>query len=127
MAISYKKMRKISQKLIGDNGAPFVLRHPDGQSVYDPITDTSTRSYIDYTGKCIRKVYSAEAIGESESIIKAGDVEFVCVFDDLTVEPTEQTDKILFADKEYNILHSLEINPNGQMPIAFRLHTRKAG
>lgn len=125
MAFDYKKMRKTAVKLISSAGSVFELKKPIGKTVYNRETDTVEREYESYFGKCVKKVYSAEAIGEGETLIEAGDVEFLCIFDDISVVPTEQKDKIVFGNKEYNILFVQEIDTSGNMIMLHKIGARK--
>jgi hypothetical protein len=47
MAINYTAMAETAQRLITENGTPAILRH-GVPGVYDPLTNTSTDSSVDY-------------------------------------------------------------------------------
>lgn len=122
----YDKMRNVSVSLITTYGDSLVLQKPDGVPVFNPETNKNEQQFSEYTGKCVMKPYVAEMIGALNNIIKAGDVEFKCVMDDMSVTPTEGKDKIIFGGDTYNILTVSTIKPNGKTVLVHSLQARRA-
>lgn len=122
----YDRMRNTAVSLITTYGNSFVLKKPDRVSVFNPETARNEQQFSEYTGKCVMKPYVAEMIGALNNIIKAGDVEFKCVMDDMSVTPTEGKDKIIFGGNTYNILTVSTIKPDGNTVIVHSLQARRA-
>lgn len=128
MAFDYDKMQKIAKNLLGPSmfGKPFTLKHPLGKPSYDSAKRKNVQKYEEHTGVCVMKTYTAETIGSLSNIIKAGDVSFVCVMDDLDVIPTEAVDKVEFGGHQYNVLEVSTSNPSGSKILVHTLHARRA-
>lgn len=126
MTFNYGAMRNLASSLFSNFGGKFVLKKSDGKPTFDETTKKNVQEYKEYTGKCVMKTYSAEAIGEHGNLINAGDVSFVCTMDDISIIPTETKDKIVFGGSEYNVLHVATSNPSGSKIVVHTLHARKA-
>lgn len=122
----YDNMRNTALSLITSYGDRFILRKPDGVPVFNPDTKRNEQNFSEYTGKCVMKPYVAEMIGSLNNIVKAGDVEFKCIMDDMSVTPIEGKDKIIFSGDTYNILTVSTIKPNGKTVIVHSLQARRA-
>lgn len=122
----YDRMRNIAYSLISSYGDKFMLKKPDGNAVFNPDTNRNEQHFSEYPGKCLMKPYTAEMIGSLNNIIKAGDVEFKCVMDDMSVTPTEGKDKVVFGGDTYNILSVSMVKPNGKNVIVHSLQARRA-
>ena len=126
MAFNYDAMRSMAIGLLTEFGNPFVLKKPDGKPVYNAVTKKTAQKYKEYSGICVMKTYSAEAIGGLSNIINAGDVSFVCTMNDISVVPEESTDKIVYGGKTYNIIDIATSNPSGAKIIVHTVHARRA-
>jgi len=122
----YDRMRSVAVSLIDTYGDSFVLEKPEGLPVFNPDTNRNEQRFSEHSGKCVMKPYVAEMIGSLNNIIKAGDVEFKCVMDDMSVTPTEGKDKIIFGGDTYNILTVSTIKPDGKTVIIHSLQARRA-
>lgn len=122
----YDEMRDLAVELLTEFGNDFQLQKPDSKPTYDPVTRKNITTYKNYTGKCVMKPYTAEMIGMLQNIIKAGDVEFKCTMDDISVIPTEGKDKIIFGGNTYNVLSVSTINPSGSTVVVHTLQARRA-
>lgn len=120
-------MRSMATNLLTEFGNTGYLQKPSGQLVYDSATRKNTRTYTEYSCKCVMKAYSAEMIGTSpvENIIKMGDVSFVITMDDISIIPTEGVDKLSYGGNVYNILNVETIDPSGALVVVYKLHCRR--
>lgn len=126
MAFDYGSMRSMATNLLSEFGNSFVLKKPNGKPVYNAVTKKTSQNYLDYSGYCVMKTYSAEAIGSLSNIINAGDVSFVCTMDDISVVPEVSTDKIVYGGKTYNIIDIATSNPSGAKIVVHTIHARRA-
>lgn len=127
MAFDYSKMQKITDNLLSKNmfGDTFTLLKTTG-TVYDPVVKKNVSTYEEYTGKCVKKVYKDTGLGKLKDIVKAGDVEFKLVMNDLSVIPEKSKDKIFFANVTYNIIEVNTVDPNGKKILVHTCYARKA-
>lgn len=121
----YNEMRTMANGLFTQFGNSFVLKKPDGEAKYNPKTKKTEQSFIEYSGKCVMKAYSAETIGLLSNIINAGDVEFVCTMDNIEIIPTENKDKLVYANNTYNIINVTTINPSGDSVVIYKIQCRR--
>ena len=124
MKFDYKEMQDTASSLIKEFGNPCILNKLE-KTVFNPATKKNEPVYTEYKGDCVRKTYTAEMIGMLSNIIKSGDVEFKCVFDDKTVVPTEGKDKIIFGGITYNILQVSNSTPDGDTVLVYTLQARR--
>lgn len=82
-----------------------------------------TKSYRKVSGLAVMTSYSEEAIGQSGGVIEAGDVKFVCRFDE---KPVEAEDRIRYAGTDYNIIHTRTVDPQGSAAVVYIVQGRKA-
>lgn len=122
----YDEMRTVANNLFTEFGNSFLLLKSNPKPVYNPKTKKQEYTYSQYLGKCVMKPYTAEMIGMLTNIIKAGDVEFKCTLDDISIIPTEGKDKIFFGGNTYNILSVSTINPSGSTIVIHSLQARRA-
>lgn len=122
----YAEMQQTALELLTEFGNPFILKKPFGEPVYNPKTKKAEQKYTEYSGICVMKTYTAEAIGELSNIIQAGDVEFKCQLDNEKIVPKEKSDKIIFGNITYNIIEVATINPSGANIIIYTLHCQRA-
>lgn len=120
---NYKEMQDVAYSLLESFGNPCILNKLE-KTVFNPVTKKNEPQFTEYKGICVRKVYTAEMVGMLSNIIKTGDVEFKCVFDD-SVVPTEGKDKIIFGDITYNILQVSDSTPNGKDVLIYTLQARR--
>lgn len=105
-----------------------------GNEVIIEVTEESKRSSTGkklpslvtrYRGLAVMTPYSSEFYSKSESIIKAGDVKFICQMEDETFEPSEKKDeKIIFVGKVYTIVN-VEIIQPAETGIVFNIQARR--
>lgn len=122
----YLSMQNTATELLKQFGNPFTLKKKSSTPVYNPKTKKTEIQYFSYTGICVMKTYSAEAIGSLGNIINAGEVTFVCSMDDKSIIPDEQTDKVVFNGVSYNIIDIATSNPSGDTVLVHFLHCKKA-
>lgn len=122
---NYSKMRNMATGLLTQFGNKFVLKKPEGVASYNPKTKKTEQKYKEYPGTCVKKTYSAEAIGTNDNIIHAGDVSFVCTMDDIKIIPVENTDKVIYGGISYNIIDVSTSDPSGSAVVVHTLHCRR--
>ena len=122
--MDYVALREVADNLIANfsNGKPATLLK--GEKVKDPVTGKEVKEFREVPdGLAVMTNYSEEAIAASGGVINAGDVKFVCRFSE---KPTEQRDRIRYADEDYNVLHCRPINPTGDYVVTYVIQGRKA-
>lgn len=123
--MDYEALRNVADSLINEfsNGQTAVLLKE--VLTKDPETGKTTKSFreVSEDARAVMTSYSEEAIAQSDGVVKAGDVKFVCRF---TEEPTEVKDRVRYADIEYNVIHYRPINPTGDYVITYVIQGRKA-
>lgn len=123
--MDYTALRSVADSLIQDfsNGQSASLMK--GEKIKDPKTGKVTVSFREIPGGlAVMTSYSEEAIAASNGVIEAGDVKFVCRFEE---KPLEVQDRIRYAGMDYNIVHCRPINPSGDYVVTYVIQGRKAG
>ena len=117
--MDYQSLRSVADSLITDfsNGQSAVLlkgeKTPTGRTTYREVPG----------GLAVMTSYSEEVISQSKGVIEAGDVKFVCRFDE---PPTEVQDRVRYGGVDYNVIHSRPINPTGDYVVTYVIQGRKA-
>lgn len=123
--MDYESLRKTADDLMDffSNKQEAILLK--GEKVVDPVTGKVTKTYreVSVDTRAVMTSYSEEAIGQSNGVLKAGDVKFVASF---TEEPTEVDDRVRYAGVDYNIIHFRAINPTGDYVLSYIIQGRKA-
>lgn len=123
--MDYAALRSVADGLIDNfsNRQPAVLLK--GEKFKDRETGKVTKTYreVSTDARAVMTSYSEESIGQSDGVLKAGDVKFVARFSE---EPTEVEDRVRYAGVEYNVIHSRPINPTGDYVITYVIQGRKA-
>lgn len=122
--MDYSPFQNLATDLLTDFGAPAILRKPDGKPRFDENQKKVVQKWIEIEGLAVRTKYSAEAIGDSNGVIKAGDARLVCRFDfDI---PTELRDEIEFGGVRYNCIQVDTVEPNGSDTIVCVVQGRRS-
>lgn len=117
--MDYQSLRTTADSLITDfsNGQSAILlkgeKTPTGRTTYREVPG----------GRAVMTSYSEEAIAASNGVIGAGDVKFVCRFDE---PPTEVQDRVRYCSVDYNVIHCRPINPTGDYVVTYVIQGRKA-
>lgn len=123
--MDWEEMREMADELIDDfsNNQTAVLLK--GVKEKDPKTGKIIKTFreVSTDARAVMTSYSEETVGQSDGVIKAGDVKFICRFSET---PTEVEDRIRYAGIEYNIEHYRTINPTGDYVITYIIQGRKA-
>lgn len=119
--MDYTSFYEVAQGLISDFGAPAVLNKQTNS--YDKRTGKVTKTVVNHDGIAVKTKYSAESMGQSDSMIKAGDVKIIGQF---PVAPVESKDQLTFGGVLYNIISVDTISPSGDMVIVYVMQGRKA-
>lgn len=122
---NYNEMVNVANELFEMFGNEFTLKKKTKDSIYNPITKKNTPVYKNYEGLCVKKTYTSEMIGSLTNIINAGDVQFKCILNDISVIPSEGVDQLVYKGKTYNILEVDTTEPSGDLPVIHTLHTRR--
>lgn len=121
--MDYEGLSEDAYGLLDEFGSNIILKKKTG-SVYDKPSMKYITTYSEHTGKAVMSQYSAEAIGDS-NIINAGDSRFTAIFDDKTIVPIENEDKIIFGNIQYSVLHVNTVSPDGNTVIVYKIHARR--
>lgn len=122
--MDYEVLRNVADSLITDfsNGQNAVLLK--GVKASDPKTGKVTKTFREVDGGlAVMTSYSEETIAQSDGVIGAGDVKFICRFPE---KPTEVEDRIRYAGEDYNIIRCRPINPTGGYVVTYVVQGRKA-
>lgn len=123
--MDWADFRDTADELIDEfsNGQTAVLLK--GEESKDPKTGKVTKTFREVGGdsRAVMLTYSEETVGQSDGVIGAGDVKFVCRF---TEPPVEAKDRIKYAGVVYNIIHCKHINPQGDYVVTYVVQGRKA-
>lgn len=121
--MDWSEMRFAADELIDDfsNGQSSILLK--GSVKKDPNTGKNTRIFREVVGRAVMVNYSEETIAASDGVIGAGDVKFICRFDE---PPVEVDDRIRYAGADYNVVHCKPINPQGDYVVTYIIQGRKA-
>ena len=123
--MDYASLRQVADGLIDNfsNGQTAVLLK--GEEIKDPATGKISKTYreVSADARAVMTSYSEEAIAQSDGIVKAGDVKFVCRFSE---EPTEVKDRVRYAGIEYNVVHYRPVNPTGAYVVTYIIQGRRA-
>ena len=123
--MDYAALRAVADNLIDSfsNGQKAVLLK--GVKATDPKTGKVAKTFreVSTDARAVMTSYSEEAIAQSDGVVKAGDVKFVCRFSE---EPTEIEDRVRYAGVDYNVVHFRPVNPTGDYVVTYVIQGRKA-
>ena len=123
--MDYEALRNVADSLIDSfsNGQTAALLK--GEKTTDPKTGRMTKTFreVSEDARAVMTSYSEETIAQSDGVVKAGDVKFICRFSE---EPTEVEDRVRYAGVDYNIVHFRPVNPTGDYVVTYVIQGRKA-
>lgn len=125
--MNYNGFRKMARNLINEFGAPFTLLKKALDTPLDPETLKPSRTWNEFSGIAVKQAYEVQGIGKQSVITHSGEVNFICVLDDTSIEPREKIDRIRFDNIEYTILSVTIISPSGGDAIVYSCATRMVG
>ena len=103
-------------------GSSFTLSVPSESSTSK--TGKKTYTYTEYTGTGLRGSYDSD-FSTSDTVVKAGDVKFVCYFDDESFEPKDKNDyRLIFDEINYTVIHVKPVEPS-ETNICYVLQLRR--
>jgi hypothetical protein len=124
MNIDYAELRNTADSLINDFSKGQKASLMKGEKVKDVKTGKVEKTFREVdNGVAVRTRYSEEAIAQSNGVIDAGDVKFICRFRE---KPEEVMDRIRYAGVDYNIIHCDPIDPTGEYVVTYIIQGRKA-
>ncbi len=124
MDFDYAGLRNTADSLINGFSKNQKASLLKGMKKKDPKTGKVSITFREVpNGVAVMTSYSEETIAASNGIIGAGDVRFICRFDE---KPVEVEDRIRFAGEDYNIVHCKPINPTGDYAVTYIIQGRKA-
>jgi len=119
--MDYEGFYDTALDLIEEYGNDCTILHPDGTYIIDS-KGMKTKNYAENNCKAVKTNYTAEDIGNSGNLIKAGDVKLVVSSD---FEPTESTDFVLYGSDKFTIIRKNKVQPDGVTTIVYILQGRK--
>jgi len=119
--MDYEGFYETASDLIEEYGNDCIILHPDGTYTTDS-KGIKTKNYDENKCKAVKTNYTAEDIGNSGNLIKAGDVKLIASSD---FEPTESTDFVLYGSDRFTIITKNKIQPDGITTIVYILQGRK--
>ena len=122
--MDYEALRKTADNLIdnfSNNQSATLLK---GEKIKDRETGKVTKTFreVSTDARAVMTSYSEEAVAQSNGVLKAGDVKFICRFNE---EPTEIEDRVRYANVEYSVIHYRPINPTGDYVVTYVIQGRK--
>ena len=121
--MDYQSLRNTADSLIDDFSNNQVATLLKGEQTKDPDTGKVVICFREVKGgRAVRTNYSEEAIAQSNGVIGAGDVKFVCRFDE---PPTEVKDRVRYAGEEYSVIHCRPVNPTGDYVVTYVIQGHK--
>lgn len=123
MALDYVSFGEDVKGVIDEMGAEFSVLVPDITS--KSTTGKSVKTYTTYSGMAVRKKYDSEFVTK-DSIIQAGDVGFVCYFDDESFEPMDKKNEmIVFGELKYTIISVQKVAPSSVNVLIYIIQARR--
>ena len=119
--MDYEEFYETALDLIEEYGNDGKILHPDGTYITDS-KGMQTKNYLENDCKAVKTNYTAEDIGNSGNLIRAGDVKLVV---SSTFEPTETTDLVIYGSDKFTIIRKNKIQPDGVITIVYILQGRK--
>lgn len=119
--MDYLSLKDTAINLITEFGKECVLKK-QGESFYNPETMENETLYTEVAGVAVRLGYETEAVGASNGLIQAGDLRFICSFEEC---PVETEDFILFQGIEYTVINVADVSPDGETVLIYKVQARK--
>jgi hypothetical protein len=119
--MDYEGFYDTALDLIEEYGNDCTILHPDGTYTTNQ-KGMKIKNYVGNNCKAIKTNYTAEDIGNSGNLIKAGDVKLIA---SSVFEPTEATDFVLYGSDRFTIITKNKIQPDGVITIVYILQGRK--
>lgn len=117
---------EIRTEVLEEMGNSLTVLCPS--SYIDPVTKKKIVKNTVYTGIGVMGSYEEEAAGVANTIIKAGDVKFICSFDNAAFRPEEnKSETIIFDGIKYSIIHARQVAPSGSVTIVWIVQGRRIG
>lgn len=124
MAMDYAAFGEEIQDLLEEMGERFTLLEPQKGAVTP--TGKKTVTYKSHEGICVMGKYDSEFYSALNSVIHAGDVKFVCRFDEVDFEPVNDKDEtISYGSKKYKVINVENVLPDGQNVIIYIIQGRR--
>ena len=121
--MDYESLRKTADDLVDDFSNKQTATLLKGEQKKDPATGKVVINFREVRGgRAVMTNYSEEAIAMSNGVIGAGDVKFVCRFDE---PPTEVKDRVRYAGAEYSVIRCRPVNPTGDYVVTYIIQGHK--
>ena len=121
--MDYQSLRSTADALVDDFSNNQTATLLKGEQKKDAATGKVVVHFREvHGGRAVMTNYSEEAIAQSGGMIGAGDVKFVCRFDE---PPTELKDRVRYAGAEYSVLHCRPVNPTGDYVVTYIIQGHK--
>ncbi len=123
MALDYVSLGEDVKGIIDELGAEISVLVPSSTS--KNTTGKSVKTYTTYTGMAVRKKYDSEFVTK-DSIVQAGDVGFVCYFDNTSFEPMDKKNQIvIFGELKYTIISVQQVAPSSVNVLVYIIQARR--
>lgn len=107
-------------------GAECIVQVPSESTGRSSTGKKTIESWTSYRGIAVKGKYDSDTTTALNSVIKAGDVKFVCQFDDETFEPVnDKNEKFVFGGKQFNIINVDSVEPSGDVTVIYILQCRR--
>ena len=124
MAMDYVGFGSEILSVLKEMGNPFNLTVPS-VSAKSATGKKSVTTYTTYSGTCVKAKYDSDFVTK-DTVIKAGDLKFVCQFDDLSFEPVNDKDEtIIYGGKNYKVINVDPVEPNGTDNVVYIIQGRR--
>lgn len=115
---------EIELDVLMEMGAPINVLEPvlNGKGT----TGKRTTTYKSNMGIAVMGKYDSEFIEKNSTTIKAGDVKFVCRFNNPDFEPVDNKDEtVVFGGRKYKVINVDSVNPDGTCTIVYLIQGRR--
>lgn len=123
MAIDYLELQNDINSTLTELGSAFEFIVPGKATISSTGKKIYTES-ISKTGIGVRGTYDSKYITK-DSVVQAGDVKFVCQFDDSSFEPVDKSNcRVNYCGTSYTVVNVGIVAPSGEV-IAYLLQLRR--
>ena len=127
MATDWQSFKEdIGTGVIEELGADCIVEVPNESTGRSSTGKKTIESWTSYTGKAVEGKYDSATTSALNSVIKAGDVKFVCQFDDESFEPVnDKNERLIFGKKKFNIINVDSVESSGDVTVIYILQCRR--
>lgn len=116
--MDYSEYKQIAHEKLSEYGNPIKLIHVNGEAVYNPDTNEYDNDETITIGVGLQSEFNQKYIDGTN--IKMEDKKFVVEIDNKPLSG----DMLEYCGKQYQVINTKEVNPNGEMAIIYIIQAR---